>query len=204
MRNIAKPRPAKQAPEAVAEAPEAVTVAEAPAMPEAAPEAVAEAVAPEAPEAEAPAESPAPEAEAAPEAPNKAALYAEARNVFSAFDGAASLPIKPLATFKAYRPALGVLKPGMRPSPRQAATLCVAVLASGQRFNAAPDAEAVTFPRRFTLAGSDYATENGATADCVSAGLAAYDAEAEAFTVTAKQAAQIRGLLGKRAAPAFA
>ena len=142
--------------------------------------------------------------EAAPEAPNKAALYAEARNVFSAFDGAASLPIKPLATFKAYRPALGVLKPGMRPSPRQAATLCVAVLASGQRFNAAPDAVAVTFPRRFTLAGSDYATENGATADCVSAGLAAYDAEAEAFTVTAKQAAQIRGLLGKRAAPAFA
>lgn len=172
MRNIAKPRPAKQAPEAVAEAPEAVTMPEAP--------------------------------EAAPEAPNKAALYAEARNVFSAFDGAASLPIKPLATFKAYRPALGVLKPGMRPSPRQAATLCVAVLASGQRFNAAPDAAPVTFPRRFILGNADYATENGATADCVSAGLAAYDPEAEAFTVTAKQAAQIRGLLGKRAAPAFA
>lgn len=203
MRNIAKPRPAKQAaPEAVAEAPEAVTVAEAPEA--VAPVTEAPEAAPEAPEAEAPAESPAPEAEAAPEAPSKAALYAEARAVFSAFDGAASLPIKPLATFKAYRPALGVLKPGMRPSPRQAATLCVAVLASGQRFNATADAEAVTFPRRFTLAGADYATENGATADAVSAGLCAYDAEAEAFTVTAKQAAQIRGLLGKRAAPAFA
>lgn len=200
MRNIAKPRPAKAAPEAVTlpeAAPEAVTEA---------PEAVAPVTEAEAPAStEAPAESPAPEAAPeAPEAPSKAALYAEARNVFSAFDGAASLPIKPLATFKAYRPALGVLKPGMRPSPRQAATLCVAVLASGQRFNSATDAEAVTFPRRFTLAGADYATENGATADAVSAGLAAYDADAEAFTVTAKQAAQIRGLLGKRAAPAFA
>lgn len=177
-----------------------------------------------------------PEAAPATETPSKAALYAAARAVFAAFDGAVSLPIKPVSTFKAYRATLGVLKPGMRPSPRQAATLCVAVLASGQRFNGAALAEiaalsaesakpetdaerrkaiaariaeiyagpSVTFPRRFNLGATGYAAENGATADCVSSGLASYDAATEAFTVTVKQAAAIRGMLGKRAAPAFA
>jgi len=146
----------------------------------------------------------APAVETAPAGPNAAELRGRARAAFAAFNNAVSLPVKPIATFKAYRPALGVLKPGMRPSPRQAAALCTAALASGQRFNSTPHADAVSFPRRFTIGADAFAIENGAASDAVSSGLASYDAETETFTVNTKQAAVIRGLLGKLAAPAFA
>jgi hypothetical protein len=92
----------------------------------------------------------------------------------------------------------------MRPSPRQAATLCVAALASGQRFDVAETAAPVSFARRFNIGAAEYATENGETYDCVSSGLATYCADTETFTVSPSQAKAIRGLLGKRAAPAFA
>lgn len=145
-----------------------------------------------------------PETETAP-AIDYRALRVQAVSSFRAFNAAAiSIPVKPVLIFKAYRPSLGVLKAGMRPSPRQAAALCVAVLASGQRFNVADDSAPVTFPRRFTLGDNAHALENGASADCVASGLATYDSDSEAFTVTSAQAKAIRGLLGKLAAPAFA
>lgn len=146
--------------------------------------------------------------ETAPEtaaAPSPSELRAIAASLFRTFnDNSISIPIKPLATFKAYRAAIGYLKPGMQASRRQAAALCVAALASGHRFNTAEKSAPVTFPRAFPFNGQSFVIENGCNADCVSAGLASYCPKTETYTVTAEQARAIAAQLGKLAAPAFA
>ena len=125
-----------------------------------------------------------------------AGARAEQRKAASAFfayvdPNSVSVPIKPLAAFKAYRAELGALR-CKQPSVRQAAALAVAIIAAGKSTDSK---RAVTFPRRFTLATGNYAIENGCAADCVAVGLATYDAVTERFTVNAPQSRAIVSLL---------
>lgn len=172
-------------------------------------ETVAETVAPVAPVA---AETPAPVAETpvaetpATEKPDNAeirrAAIRAASAAFRAFASNASIPVKAIAAFgKAYAPAFGNA-PACKPSMRQAAAITVAAIAAGVKLPVAPDAPAVTFPRRFTLAddaGREYAAaiENGCNDNAGKAALlCTYSETAETYTVTHKQAVAIAALIG--------
>lgn len=141
------------------------------------------------------------EAPATPEAVAAANPRAIASALYRAFSDSASIPVKPVAGFKAYRAALGVLRCG-NVTPRNAAAIVIALAASGKRFPAA-GAEAVTFGRRFKIGATDYCIENGAATDAVSAGAASYDSATEAFTCTHAQAVKIFAVLAEATVNGF-
>lgn len=106
---------------------------------------------------------------------------------FAKLSSAISVPIKPLSAFaKSYKRTVTAHAIGRKPSPRQAAALYVALVASGGKL-----ADGTKFPRKFTLRGAQYAIENGALSSAISAGLCTYHAESE--TVTVANAAEIAG-----------
>lgn len=140
-------------------------------------------------------------ADAIDNASRRHAARLAARALFIAADSAVSVPVKAVIAFKAYRAELGALRCN-NPTTRQAAALAVACLASGNALPAAATDAPVSFGRVFSHPVTDTlcAIENGCAADCVSTGLASYDAASATFTVSGKQAIAIRGLIGKRLA----
>jgi len=145
----------------------------------------------------------APATDAATDAAN--GRIAARRLAFTAFRGFAdnaSIPVKALCDFtKSYQAAFGNA-PACKPSYRQAGALTVAAIAAGVKLPTGPDAAPVTFPRRFSLIdtdGAEYAAgiENGCNDNFGKAALiATYAPATELYTVTAKQAEQIIGMLG--------
>ena len=109
-----------------------------------------------------------------------------ANDTFAQLSDAVSVPIKTLAAFKrSYKRDVTAHAIGRKPSPRQAAALYVALIASGGKL-----ADNVKFPRKFEIKSASYAIENGALSDCIASGLARYDSATE--TVTLRNAAEIK------------
>ncbi len=115
---------------------------------------------------------------------------ATANKAFAALSGAVSVPIKTLAAFsKSYKRDVTAHAIGRKPSARQAAALTIAALAGNKAVT-----DKATFSRKFTLNGADYAIENGALSDAISAGLCTYSAKSE--TITIVNAAEIKSKIG--------
>ena len=109
-----------------------------------------------------------------------------ANTVFAQLSDAVSVPVKTLAAFKrTYKRDVTAHAIGRKPSPRQAAALYVALVASGGKL-----ADNAKFPRKFEMRGASYAIENGALSDAIASGLAAYDSASE--TVTLRNAAELQ------------
>lgn len=105
-----------------------------------------------------------------------------------------SVPVKALSAFKpvSSKPNAN----GRNPSRRQAAAICAALSASGLKLR-----DGVSFPRVFDVAGVRSCIENGAAGDMLASGLVTVTGtspETERFTVRAKQAATISGLIGDK------
>ena len=95
-----------------------------------------------------------------------------------------SIPLKPVAGFKAYKQANHAIANGANPTPRRAAAIYIAALASGVKL-----ADKATFPRKFKMRGAEYCLDNGAITRCTEAGLITYNSKTE--TVTIANAADI-------------
>lgn len=114
-----------------------------------------------------------------------------ASDTFAQLSAAVSVPIKTLSAFKrSYKRDIAPHAIGRKPSPRQAAALYVALVASGGKLS-----DGATFPRQFTLRGASYAIENGALSDALASGLATYDSASE--TIKLANASEIKSQLGK-------
>ena len=95
-----------------------------------------------------------------------------------------SIPLKPVAGFKAYKQANHAIANGASPTPRRAAAIYIAALASGVKL-----ADNAKFPRKFKMRGAEYCLDNGAITRCTEAGLITYNSKTE--TVTIANAADI-------------
>ena len=102
-----------------------------------------------------------------------------AYNVFTKLSAlTVSVPIKPVAGFKAYKRDVPASFIGASPTPRRAAAIYIAALASGVKL-----ADKAKFPRKFKMRGADYCLDNGAIKRCTQAGLITYDAKSETVTI---------------------
>lgn len=141
---------------------------------------------PEAKRAPKPKQQAAAKAPKADKAAERAALAkrieSESKTAFTLFtklsSESVSIPIKPLAGFKAYNAALAPTFTGAKPTPRRAAAVYIAALASGVTVK-----NGATFPRKFKMRGADYCLDNGAVTRCTQAGLITYDAKSETCTI---------------------
>lgn len=133
--------------------------------------------------------APAPAIETKPDAQAIAARIASERklatDLFTKLSQSVSIPIKPLSAFrKQYKKTIIAAPNGANPTPRRAAAVYIAMLASGAKL-----ANGSKFPRIFKLAGADYCLDNGAITRCTESGLISYDSATEIVTI--KSAADI-------------
>ena len=110
-------------------------------------------------------------------------IQAERNTAYSVFtklsELTVSVPLKPVAGFKAYKRDIPASFIGASPTPRRAAAIYIAALASGVKL-----ADKAKFPRKFKMSGADYCLDNGAIKRCTEAGLITYDAKSETVTIS--------------------
>lgn len=99
-------------------------------------------------------------------------------DVFTKLSASVSIPVKPVAGFKAYKRDVPASFTGATPTPRRAAAIYIALLASGGKLETG-----VSFPRKFEMRGASYCLDNGAIKRCTEAGLITYAAATETVTI---------------------
>lgn len=99
-------------------------------------------------------------------------------DVFTKLSASVSIPIKPVAAFKAYKRDVPATFTGASPTPRRAAAIYIALLANGGKLETG-----AKFPRKFDMRGAAYCLDNGAIKRCTEAGIITYDSKTETVTV---------------------